>query len=76
MIDIDFIKNLRKKAYVDAINSMAKDDNVLGYFGSLYDEAFIYAHSLKALPIVGVDGAIFEYGKYYDSCDPIRSTLI
>lgn len=66
---------LRERCYVDALRAMQRDNNVLGYFGTLEDEGLIRKYGLLPVPIEGLDPHIFQYGEA-KGCDVIRSTLI
>lgn len=74
----EFIENLfdlRRSAYIDALMSMRQSNNVIGTFGEGIDEAIFYAFKMVRVPIIGVDGYVFQYGEY-EACDPVKSTMI
>lgn len=74
-IDVDFFKNLRREAYVKSIESKLASEIVVGTFGEI-DEALLYGFNLTPMPIVSVDGFIFQYGKLNSFCHAINSTRI
>lgn len=71
---LETMAECRRRAYVDCLMQMKAQNNVIGTFGNV-DEAFLRAHGLVPIPIVGVDAHIFAFGEY-PSCDPIRSTMV
>ena len=75
MIDIEFFKDLRRNAYVDAVTLKLSKNNVLGYFAKDIDEAFLMSYGLVCYPIGSTDTEILAYGDYV-TCDMISATTI
>ena len=75
MIDVEFFKELRRKAYVDAVTFKMSENNVVGYFAKDIDEAFLMSYGLVPYPIGSTDTEILAYGEY-NTCDMISATTI
>lgn len=75
MIDVEFFKELRRNAYVDAVTYKLSENNVIGYFAKDIDEAFLMSYGLVPYPIASIDTEILKYGAY-DTCDMISATTI
>lgn len=75
MIDVEFFKDLRRNAYVEAVNFKMKGNNVIGYFAKEIDEAFLMSYGLVPYPIESTDTEILSYGEY-NTCDMISATTI
>lgn len=74
-IDLEFLKNARREAFVTAFEKKIEKDNVVGYFGEIPEEIFCGC-DLVAYPLEGVDSHIFQYGDEKNVCDVMKSTLI
>lgn len=75
MIDVEFFKDLRRNAYVDAVTFKMTENNVIGYFAKDIDEAFLMSYGLVPYPIESTDTEILQYGEY-NTCDMISATTI
>ena len=75
MHNIDFFKNLRREAYVHAINRKIEGKPIAGTFGNV-DEGLLRACDIIPYPIVSVEGYIFKHGQVKESCHPINASRI
>ena len=76
MIDISFLENLRREAYVEAAENYLSSANVIGIFGEDLPLDILYAYGLLPVPCEGTDSAIFKFGDMENICDVIRSSVI
>ena len=75
MHNINFFKDLRREAYVHAINRKIEGKAIAGTFGNV-DEAVLRACDIIPYPIVSVEGYIFKHGQVNESCHPINASRI
>ena len=76
MIDVLFLENLRREAYVEAAENYLSSSNVIGIFGENLPLEILYAYGLLPVPCEGTDSAIFEFGDMENVCDVIKSSVI
>ena len=76
MIDISFLENLRRDAYVEAAENYLSSSNVIGTFGENLPLDILYAYGLLPVPCEGTDSAIFKFGDMENVCDVIKSSVI
>ena len=76
MIDISFLENLRREAYVEAAENYLSSSNVIGTFGENLPLDILYAYGLLPVPCEGTDSAIFKFGDMENVCDVIKSSVI
>lgn len=76
MIDISFLENLRREAYVEAAENYLSSSNVIGIFGENLPLDILYGYGLLPVPCEGTDSAIFKFGNVENVCDVIKSSVI
>ena len=69
------IRDLRREAFLVAVDYLRRGVPLLGTFGEV-DEARIRGWGMMSLPLESVDSAIFAYGERKETCDVINATRI
>ncbi len=78
IIDVDFLIERRRNAYIECTENYLESNTVVGIFGDSLPEEIFYACNTVPVPIEGVDSHIFKFAKENETahfCDVIKSTL-
>lgn len=80
MIDIEFLLECRRNAYISCTMQFIEKNNVVGYFGEHIPLEIFYGYNLFPVPLEDVDADVFAFSSDdikndKTLCDCIRSTL-